>query len=197
MLVSKEVLNYLATLLATDGSFSVIDPQAAYHEDESGTKPIVEMHISGGDFFAPGSSPTGDKLHSFTIEIHVIASASAKYDLSVIENPSSTEEEVATAMIAGLGAANIAYGIIFEVFSLIFDLINNRANYDFGLEKYTLKKKELGKYNIERHVTSGNLATVHGMSKIDLLVVEPVEGVTPIASEEPPVQGVIAGDLPG
>lgn len=196
MLVAKQVLDGLATLLATSGDFSVIDPSVAYSEEVAGTKPIVELHISDGDFSDIGSSNIGKKMHSFCIELSVIASSSAKYDLSVINNPLSTDEQVATAIEGGQRAANSAYSIAFQTFVLAFSLINHRANYDFGLPKYTLKKKRFGKYKIDRHVINGNMATVIGTSKIECTVEENVSGVTPVASDDPVVTGEIDGDLP-
>jgi hypothetical protein len=196
MLVAKQVLDGLSSLLALSGDFSVIDPNVAYSEEVAGTKPIVELHISDGDFSDIGSSNIGKKMHSFCIELSVIASSSAKYDLSVIESPSSTDEQRATAIENGQRAANAAYAIAFQTFILAFGIINNRANYDFGLAKYSLKKKKFGKYKIDRHMVNGNLATVIGTSKIECTVEEDVSGVTPVESEDPVAIGEIDGDLP-
>ena len=139
MLVSKQVLNYLANLLSSDENFSLIDSDISYSEDETGTKPIVELHISRGNFFSKGSCVIGDKIHTFNIQISVIASSAAKYDLSVIENESSTNEQRAIAIEAGQRAANNAFNIAFTVFDLVFSIINNRANQDFGMTKNTIK----------------------------------------------------------
>jgi hypothetical protein len=195
-LQAKNVLDYLTTLLQTESSLNVIGPDVSYSENETVIKPIIELHISGGNFFDIGSATLGDKNHRFTIQITIIVSKPASIDLAVIEDPSSTPLEIASAIASGQKAGNEAYEETFNVFELIFLLINNRENYDFGLDKFSIKSKELGKYKINRHIVNGNMATVFGEMNVELKVLETVEGSIPTTAEDPIVIGYTDGSLP-
>ena len=197
MLKSKQVLDAFASLLAASPDFQVIgSPDANYDESESAFLPIVELHIPDGNFHDRGSSVYGKKTHSFKIQVSIIASARSSYDLALINNPGSTPEQIATAITAGQTATHNAFVSAYDILSLVFSFINNAQNYDLGMDEFEIKDKRYSDYKMSKPVLTGNMATVTIVSSIDCIVEEDTTGLTPVASEEPPVKGVVDGTLP-
>lgn len=193
---ASTILESLTTVLSAATEFKTVgNSEINYNEDEA-LVPIVQLHISKGNMHSPGTGVYNNFQHSFTIQVDMISSSTAEFDLSVLENPSATPAQRATAIAAGHLATKLAHDKAYAAFEVLFNYINGVENYDMGLPEFSIKSRKFEDYEIDNTVLDGGLATVFLTAKLHLIVVETVTGLTPEASEDPPVQGVIDGENP-
>lgn len=193
---ASTILESLTTVLSSATEFKTIGNCEINYDEEEALVPIVQLHISKGNMHAPGTGVYSNFQHSFTIQIDMISSATAEFDLSAIENPAATPAERATAIAAGQLATKLAHDKAYAAFEVLFDYINGVENYDMGLPEFSIKARKFEDYKIDNTVLDGGLATVFLTAELSLVVVETVTGLIPEASEEPPVKGIIDGENP-
>lgn len=193
---ASTVLESLTSVLSGATEFKTIGHCEINYDEDEALVPMVQLHISKGNMHSPGTGVYNNFQHSFTIQVDMISSATAEFDLSAIENPSATPAQRATAITAGQLATKLAHDKAYSAFEVLFDYINSVENYDMGLPEFSIKSRKFEDYKIDNTILDGGLATVFLTAELDLTVIETVTGLVPVESEDPPVKGVIDGENP-
>jgi hypothetical protein len=121
--------------------------------------------------------------------LEMFASAEAKGDLSVIDNPSSTPAELTTAIANIKLAENLADTSWNELAGIVYQILMDGRNRDLGLPVgiaasrwlNNLRKDRPADISIARGILGGKYVTITGSIDLNCVLEEPIIGDTGVA----------------
>lgn len=126
----------LTTILgaAAAGQYTVVgyQQQTIDAKEVLGLRRRVQVFFDSGDFSKGKAGVASSTQHEITYRVELTVSASAKGDLTVINNPASTDPQRATAIAAFQTAASEADDSLDEFFDLIYQVLMDADNLDIG-----------------------------------------------------------------
>ena len=128
------LVNLLAA--ASEGRYNVLGVQNRKTDAEDvRLLPQVTVAYTQGSFPEASSSVNGPYQHKITLEVRVLAGATASVNLEVLKNKDAADEERAEALAASGNAAVKADALSDETVSLLFDIIMRPQNRNLGTEE--------------------------------------------------------------
>lgn len=142
----------------------------------------VQSYFSTGDF-----ANSARRQNELTFTIGLSVSAASRLDLAVINNPASTTQQITAAMSAMQDAAYCADVLIDELADIVYQILMDGNNYDFGLSVGTVSSRQVSTIRKDPPLPAGSLVTLTGAIELRCRVSEDVGGAVPVAAEPPVV----------
>lgn len=180
------VTNALKNILAANaaGKYRV----AGYQKKATSDKEIIENNRLVQVFYKSGDFSGGQNSssqHDAVFRLVYTVSATAKLDLSVIDDPSATDEQRAAAIAAGLDSEALADSYFNDLISYTWNVLKSATNINLGIDESTLI---LANQNIkstykDEPARDGSLTVLSGYMDYVCRFVENIEGDTPVIPE--------------
>lgn len=184
MMAFRTLKDSITTLLgnAEAGRYTTVGFQRQSSAgDEINTNRRVTVYYQSGEFPKSSGRNTGTVQHdiSFTIELSVAAAASV--DLSVLENPDSTQSQNATALSALQEAAKLADDEWDELLDIIYQVLMDARNVYLGLSQGDVANRWIRDARKDNPVPRGEFVLLTGRMSLDARVAEEIVGDTGVA----------------
>jgi hypothetical protein len=165
---------------AEAGRFQTIgfQRQSTGAEEVLGNLRFVQVFYSLGNFGKSGGRQTGPAQHDITYNVWLTASAAAELDLSIINDPESTPEQVSAALLAEKEACEVADTSLDELIDIVYQILMNGNNIDMGLAKGIMSNKWIGTVTKDQPTSSGDYVILTASMPLTLRTVEDVPGDT-------------------
>lgn len=122
----------------------------------------VQCYYSNGSFPKSSGRLTGNTQHQLTFNIDLSVASAAKADLSVINNPASTELQIAAALAAMKNAESQADLQFDELAEIVYQILMDGRNFDLGLGKGVISNRWIESIQKDDTQPYGNLVTLTG-----------------------------------
>jgi hypothetical protein len=136
----------------------------------------VSVYFSSGDLPKSGGSLTGPFKHDATYKIDLVVSKSAQGDLATINNPASTPAQLTTALANISEATALADGSLDELYDVIFNVLLDAQNVDFGLDIGNVSNRWISNLDKHQPIERGSLVVLTGVMQLNCTMTEVVEG---------------------
>lgn len=165
-----------------NGNYRVIGfgKQAKNTAGFEGIKQVQVFH-AGGSFDRSTGKVTGEQTYVCSAVCRLTVAEPATCDLSVIDDPDSTNEERIQALIENSEAEERADLAIDDLFGMLFDLIMGGDGRDFGTVTNTIQISDRFGEDFKKELPQkvGSLVTINGYFTITFRVLEIPQGETP------------------
>lgn len=170
---------------AEAGRFQTIgfQRQSTGAEEVLGNLRFVQFFYSSGNFSVSGGRQTGPTQHDITFNVWLTVSAASELDLSVINNPESTPEQVSAALLAEKEACEVADASLDELIDIVYQILMDGNNIEMGLDKGIISNKWIGSITKDQPTSSGDYVVLTASMPLTLRTVEDVPGDTGTAIE--------------
>ena len=181
MMVFRMIAAQLITILgdAAAGRYQVIGHQKQTIDAKNikGNNRLVEIFYNRGDFPKSGGGiASGKKDHNMTFKLDFKCAATAKGDLATMNDPSSSESEIAAA-IAGIAYASKEVNeSMDELFEIIFQILMAADNIDLGLAVGTVSNRWISELQKDDPLQRGSLLVLTGTCLLTCKASEDVTG---------------------
>jgi hypothetical protein len=193
-----EVRDALITLLgdASNDEYRVLgyQEQGRAAQEIKDNNRLVQIFYSSGRFPGSKSGLSGPYQHDPTYKVQLSASKETSVDLSALQNPSATPEEIEAAWDALKPAEQAADEALDELWSLVFNVLMDPRNRDFGLD-YKIGSRWLDDFNKDSIIPRGRLAILTGSANLTCTIEEEIIGEIGIPGQDICVTVDIDGDL--
>lgn len=170
----------ITTLLgnSADGNFVVVGyrNQRTSSEEIRNNKRRVQCYFSNGDFPKSSGRQTGATQHQMTFNLDLSVAASAKADLSVLNDPDSTALQISTSLAAMQDASHVADGLMDEFIEYIYQFLMDGNNFDLGLGKGIMSSRWVDFIRKDDPAPQGDLVTLTARLQYTCQTVEEVTG---------------------
>lgn len=130
--------------------------------DTTGIKRTAQIFFASSDFLKSAGRLNGPTQNDITFRVELTVSSAAKGDLSVINNPGSTPEQI-TAAISVFQEASYLVDISFDEFiDEVYQILMSGVNYDLGLEKGVISNRWISSAEKDQPEPRGDLVTLTG-----------------------------------
>ena len=177
----------IATLEANEtGRFITVSykRQGIDAEQIKGALRTIQVFFDAGDYPEKNYVP-GNFGHDPVYGIVYEASAASTMDLTVIEDPESTDEQVAAAIIAGKVAELIVDRAIDEMKRFATQILLDPPNRDFTLPKNTANNARLSGFKKGSPGKLGKLVTLRATETFTAIIEERTTGASVTPAEQP------------
>ena len=145
-------------------------------EEFIGVNRLVEVYFKSESFDRGNGRLNGPTQGDVSIAIELTTSAAAKADLTIFQNPASTEEQLSAALLAMSEASVIADESFDELADAVYQIVMSGVNLDLGLPKGTIANKWISTINKDDPNPRGQLVTLTGSLVFSCRVSEDVPG---------------------
>ena len=136
----------------------------------------VTLYYASGDFPKISGRKSGPVPHDITFRVEMSVSKACEGDLSVLENPSSTEVQRAAALNEFKLAADLADESMDELFEIVFQILMSGVNLDMGLEKGILTDRWISNFNKDNPLPQGEFIVLTGSCALTMRTGEELAG---------------------
>jgi hypothetical protein len=147
--------------------------------------PLIQVFHAGGNFPKNKSSMNSETAYNAIAAVRITTAAKASVDLDVLQNPSSTPEEI-TAAIAGMGSAEFeANELCDTIFAITFNLIMGSGGERFGddTKPYNISDRWGDDFKKESVLPGGSIAVINGYYHISFTSFDIPTGKNPTTPE--------------
>lgn len=137
---------------------------------------LVQAYYSGGQFPKNSNRMYGQKTHDASYEIDMLASASAKGDLTVLNDENASASSKALALSNLKEAAYQADILIDELIEYVYQIIMDARNADLGLAEGVISNRWISEIQKDTVLEHGDLVTKTAMVKYECRIQEVVSG---------------------
>ena len=148
--------------------------------DENALLPRVTTYYQSGDFPLSSSNFQTDKTHNVEIKIEITVVVKGKVDLSVLNNDSSSQSEIAAALAAMPDIAKLADDKFDETFEDVYQAIMAADKYDLDLPIGTARNRWINNVKKDNPNPRGEYMILTGFCLFSCQVNEQVTGITGI-----------------
>jgi hypothetical protein len=140
--VKEAIINVLGAAATANGTYRVIGYQDRNRaaEEALGDSRLVEVFCSSGDFPKSAGDIGGTMIHDPTIQILLTVASRSLVDLSVLDDPGASDAARAAALLAAKPATSIADDSMDELIELVYQVLMDAAERDFGLTDLVANK---------------------------------------------------------
>lgn len=153
--------------------------QKKSEQDAKGTKRLVQVYYNAGEFPKGAGRGTAATRHDMTFRIEFTVSALAKVDLTIINNPEATPNQLQAALEKTLEAAKLADDSFNELVNIIYQILMNPVNYDFGFDKGLFSSRWVNQVQKDDPIERGQLVVLVGSMLLTVITEEQISGETP------------------
>lgn len=182
MMNFRVVKNAVRDLLgnAAAGNYQVAGFQRQEKRSEAytGNNRLVQVYFKNENFDANKSKYNGPTIGDVSISIELTVSAPSRADLTVIDNPASTQQQVQDAMALLIEASQEADDEIDELFELVYQVLMDARNIDLDLPIGTLSNRWVSSLSKDTTNPRGQLVVLTGSVEFSCRVEENVLGDT-------------------
>ena len=181
----QTVKTALAALLAANAAslgYSIVGYQAQSHgaEEIANYQRHVEVYYGSGTFPRDKSSIVGPFAHEVTYKVSLIISGTARADLSVLESPTATDAQRASALEASLAAADFADRLWDDLAAKVWNLLMMPANRSLGLDTGVVSDRYISNLKKNSPSRQGSFVILDGTMDYTCRVIETPTGETPV-----------------
>jgi len=144
----------------------------------------VQVFFSRGDFSKRAGRNTGSVGHDATYRIELTVSKAAVGELSVLDNPSATPAQLATALANYNEATYEADTSLNELAGIVYQVLMDGLNYDMGQSKGSVSSRWVPSISKDTPTTRGALVVLTGSLELNLRITEAITGDTGTESAE-------------
>lgn len=175
-IIKDSIINILGT--AETGRFQTtgFQRQTKSAEEVIDNNRRVTVYYSSGSFPKNAGRNTGPVQHDITYRIELTVSKSARGNLAIINNPSSTPAQIAAAIDAVQEASQLADESIDELWEIIYQILMDARNIDMGLTVGTVANRWLDSFQKDEPRPKGELVVLTGSANLTLRTAEQVTG---------------------
>ena len=119
---------------------------------------LVQVYYSEGDFLKSAGRMKGPKTHDITFEIDMTTSAKASVDITVLDNPSATESQKATALADLKEAVKRADDKCDELIDHVYQILMDARNEKLGFTNNEISSRWIAKITKDQTLERGDLA---------------------------------------
>ena len=179
----KQLENYL--IENSDEKYFVIgyDKQVKNALALKGKKMVQCVHAGGSFDMSKSEGVNGRKFYNAIASIKLTVSEAATVDLTALDEPLSTPEQLIVALGASDDAEKIANDEMDTLFGYMFDLIMGGDGESFGRDDYSIIDREGKNFDKSAVVKKGSLAVITGYFDIGFGIWETANGETPTGGE--------------
>ena len=123
---------------------------------------VVQLFYSAGQFPKSASSLNGPFQHQMTFRVELSVAKAAEVDVATLTNPASTDVQRALAMQCFMESSALADAAWDEMAGIVFQVLTDARNIDFGLGKGVLSKRWADQLKKDEPVTDGEFAIITG-----------------------------------
>lgn len=140
---------------------------------------LVQVFYSFGDFPKSAGRQRGPVQHDATYRIELTVSSPAKVDLSVLNNPNSSDAELDASLISSQEASSIADDLIDELYDLVYQILMDPTNADMGMDKGLVSSRWIDQFQKDDPLDKGELVVLTGSMFLKLRTSEQITGISP------------------
>jgi hypothetical protein len=179
----KSAVEWLLNDYATAGGYRVLGykDDAIDAEDLAGTRRLVQVFVTGGDF-PKDSSFLGPVKHEVTLTIELLTAAKAQVDLSILESESATEAQIIAALAASRKASQLADSDLDEFVDVIFNVLMDNANMNLGIDPAVdrVANRWIPNWKKGSPIQRGETVAMSASMELSFRVMEDLSGVIPV-----------------
>lgn len=163
---------------AANGRFKVVGykRQTKSADEIINNDRMVQVYFSDGSFPKGAGRMHSEKTHDLTIDIDMSASAAARGNVSVLDDPASTAEMKAAALLAVREAAEIADTKIDELIEYVYQILMDARNIDLKFEKGVVNSRWIDRIQKDTVIERGDLVVKTANMKYTCRATETVLG---------------------
>lgn len=171
--IKKNIINVLTQNAIDRFRISSYQPQSEQAEDNLLNNRLVSVYVREIAIPRNASSET-DFTFDVTFQIDFTVSAAADGDLSALDNPGATAEEIAAALATLKAAESIADDSIDELFFIVFSILMDARNRD--LDTDDVGNRFIDDFNKHDPIRQGSLVMTSGTSRFNIRCSEETPG---------------------
>ena len=153
----------------------------------------VQVFYSGSDI-SKSNRLVGPVNHDATYKVELTVSRAARGDLSLINDPGASPDQLAAALAAFQDAAELADVAFDELTEVVFQILMDGRNFDMGLSKGVLSSRWISSIQKDNPLPRGRVVVLTGYMNLTLKTVEQITGDTGTAAESITTTFQIEGD---
>jgi len=142
----------------------------------------VQVYNKNGDFPRKSGSLSGPVMHTPTVTIELTASATARGDLSTLDDPGSTPSEFAVAIAAFKDATLAADDSLDELIEIVYQTIMDARNLDLG-HADPISERWISSWEKTNPMQQGQYVSIVASMDLTYKIDEQLTGETPRAAE--------------
>lgn len=196
MMAYRTVKAALVSILGAQsgGRFDVVGfrQQSKASDEQTGFRRKVRIFYTNGSFEKSKNKNMGAKAHDCEFSIELSASAGARVDMSVLDDPASTPQQKAAALASLQEAADLADNSMDELIDAVFNILFDATNVDLGLDVGVISNRWISSIQKDNVLERGDLIVSTANIKYSCRVVEYVQGAVPVV----PSPAVIDSSIP-
>lgn len=177
-IVNDAIINILGAAAA--GQFRVIgyQNQGVSTTEVVGNNRMVQVYYQRGNFSKTSGAMRGPVQHDIIFAFDLKVAEPATGDLALLKNVGSTPPDRAAVLAAFQEASARADKSFSELAELVYQIIMDARNYDFGLEKGIVSDRWFDGIQKDEVVMKGEHVFMTGSMPLSCRVVEIVSGAT-------------------
>lgn len=156
--------------------------QAKAAEEVLDSLRTVQVYYSSGDFNKSAGRINGPSQHDITFRIDLAVSKAAEGDLSVINNPESTQPQVEAAILAFQEAADLADQSIDELIEIVYQILMDAENIGLGLADGIVSNRWVDNIQKDNPLPRGEYAVLTASMILTCRVAEAITGIAGTAA---------------
>ena len=192
--VKHKIVDLLSSLAA--GRYQVIGnrKQSKHSDGVKDNSRMVQVYYTQGNFPKNAGGMYTDKAHDTTYDIVLTASAAARGDIAILDDPNSTAEQKAQAIKYIREASETADELIDELTDIIYQIMMD-ARYDNLLfSKQIISNRWIETIQKDNNLEKGDLVVKTVLLKYTCRVMETVTGDTPFAPAQVEIDSTVVLD---
>ena len=176
--IKDSIINILGT--AEAGRYQTIgfQRQTKAVQEAKDSNRMVTVYYSAGQFPENAGRRTGPVQHDITFRVEFTVAKAAQADLSVLNNPASTNTQRMAALTAAQEAALLADISMDELIEIIYQVFMDARNYDMGLSIGTVANRWISSVRKDEPRTKGDLVELTAAMTLTLRTAEQITGDT-------------------
>ncbi len=144
-----------------------------------GSNRLVQVYNQSGEFPKGSSGYVGSVTHDPTINIDLTTSATAKVDVSALEDPNSTATDFQTALAAAENANALADADLDEFVQTVYQILMSAENIYAGLGKGYVANRWVPRWSKGKPMQKGGHVIITATLDMTYRTNEELTGVTP------------------
>lgn len=174
--INAAIISILGAAAASRFTVTGYAPQGRAASEVRGSKRNVQSYFSQGDFPKSSGRAHGSTKHLMSFTLGLTVSAAASVNLTAINNPASTPQQITTALAAMQDAAFVADELMDELFELVYQILMDGRNTDLGLPIGTVTDCWLGALKKDGPIPQGALVVLTGEAHFSCSTSEEILG---------------------
>lgn len=161
------------------GKFQVVEyqRQGKAAEEVLDYNRMVQVFYGSGEFPKGSGKRRGSVSHDIMFRIELTVSASASTDLTILDNPASTDEERAAAIRASLEGGARADASFDELVDLVYQILMDARHIDLGMPAGTVANSWINRVEKNRPLDRGEYVLLTGSMNLGCRVSEDLTGI--------------------